>query len=163
VALGGHIVSVSDEFFAEAYHLLKVEVSLYPNHISFYQLPYRVALPPQPAPSLKGQFGPKGALFSGWESRRHNPTYDWCIIKLGAPGQIIGFDIDTSHFSGNEAPQASVEALFSADDVPTSTDKRVSACLRDASNGTNFSSSGKVDRNITESQPWTQFQASFLY
>jgi allantoicase len=31
----------------------------------------------QPAPSLKGQFGPKGALYSGWESRRHNPSYDW--------------------------------------------------------------------------------------
>ncbi|KAG8929828.1 Allantoicase [Tulasnella sp. 418] len=96
-ALGGRIVAVSDEFFAEAYHLLKVE----------------------PAPSLKGQFGPKGALFSGWETRRHNPTYDWCIIKLGAPGHIMGFDIDTSHFNGNEAPQASVEALFSAKDDPT--------------------------------------------
>lgn len=31
----------------------------------------------KPAPSLKGQFGPKGALFSGWETRRHNPSYDW--------------------------------------------------------------------------------------
>jgi allantoicase len=32
----------------------------------------------QPAPSLKGQFGPNGALFSGWESRRHNESgVDW--------------------------------------------------------------------------------------
>ncbi|KAH9892562.1 allantoicase [Cubamyces lactineus] len=94
VALGGKVVSVSDEFFAEAFHLLLVE----------------------PAPSLKGQFGPKGALFSGWETRRHNPAYDWCIIKLGTTGSISGFDIDTSHFNGNEAPQASVDVLFSADD-----------------------------------------------
>ncbi|KIP04204.1 hypothetical protein PHLGIDRAFT_109867, partial [Phlebiopsis gigantea 11061_1 CR5-6] len=90
VALGGEICSVSDEFFAEAHHLLLVE----------------------PAPSLKGQFGPKGALFSGWETRRHNPSYDWCIVKLGCPGAIFGFDVDTAHFNGNEAPQVSVEALF---------------------------------------------------
>ncbi|KAI0823719.1 allantoicase [Trametes gibbosa] len=96
VALGGQIISVSDQFFAEAFHLLQVE----------------------PAPSLKGQFGPKGALFSGWESRRHNPTYDWCIIKLGTTGSISGFDVDTSHFNGNEAPQVSIDVLYSADDLP---------------------------------------------
>ncbi|KAG8749487.1 Allantoicase [Serendipita sp. 396] len=93
VALGGRVLSVSDDFFAEAFHLLLVE----------------------PAPSLKGQYGPKGALFSGWESRRHNPTYDWCIIQLGISGFILGFDIDTSHFNGNEAPQASVQALFTTE------------------------------------------------
>ncbi|KAF7790336.1 hypothetical protein EIP86_001291 [Pleurotus ostreatoroseus] len=64
VALGGAICSVSDEFFAEAHHLLLVE----------------------PAPSLKGQFGPKGALFSGWETRRHNPTNDWYdVAGINAP------------------------------------------------------------------------------
>ncbi|KAI0775697.1 allantoicase [Trametes elegans] len=99
VALGGNVVSVSDEFFAEAFHLLLVH----------------------PAPSLKGQFGPKGALYSGWESRRHNPTYDWCIIKLGTTGSVSGFDIDTSHFNGNEAPQASVDALWSPEDAPAPT------------------------------------------
>ncbi len=51
---------------------------------------------------MKGQFGPNGALFDGWESRRHNPTYDWVIVKLGALGQISGVDIDTGCFSGNE-------------------------------------------------------------
>ncbi|KAF7361671.1 putative allantoicase [Mycena venus] len=89
VALGGRVLSVSDDFFAEAFHLLLVES----------------------APSLKGQFGPKGALYSGWESRRHNPAYDWCIIQLGTSGSVSGFDIDTSHFNGNEAPEVSVEVL----------------------------------------------------
>jgi allantoicase len=56
----------------------------------------------QPSVSMKGQFGPNGALFDGWESRRHNPTYDWVIVKLGALGQISGVDIDTGCFSGNE-------------------------------------------------------------
>lgn len=100
VALGGRIVSVSDEFFAEAENLIKVE----------------------PAPSLKGQFGPKGALFSGWESRRHNPAFDWCIIKLGARGFIEGFDIDTSWFNGNEAPEVSVDALSSTEAEPPQQD-----------------------------------------
>ena len=73
VALGGKIIAVSDEFFAEAENLLKVEVSL------AYLVRLGVAVDPlyQPAPSLKGQFGPNGALYSGWETRRHNPTSDW--------------------------------------------------------------------------------------
>ncbi|KAI8993038.1 allantoicase [Trametes punicea] len=104
VALGGQVIAVSDEFFAEAFHLLLVE----------------------PAPSLKGQFGQKGALYSGWETRRHNPAYDWCIIKLGTTGSISGFDIDTSHFNGNEAPQASVDILYVTDDesAPQADDSR---------------------------------------
>jgi len=103
VALGSKIVSVSDEFFAEAFHLIKVE----------------------PAVSLKGSFGPNGALYSGWETRRHNPTYDWCIIKLGAPGSIYAFDIDTCHFNGNEAPEVSVDGLFTEEEPPVVTDSRV--------------------------------------
>ncbi|KAJ7703008.1 galactose-binding domain-like protein [Mycena rosella] len=103
VVLGGRVVSVSDDFFAEAFHLLLVE----------------------PAPSLKGQFGPNGALFSGWESRRHNPAHDWCIIQLGTSGFIFGFDIDTSHFNGNEAPHVSVDILSGpASDVPEKEDPR---------------------------------------
>lgn len=50
---------------------------------------------------MKGQFGPNGALYSGWETRRHNATYDWCIIRLGTSGTIHGLDIDTSNFNGN--------------------------------------------------------------
>ncbi|KAF7321678.1 putative allantoicase [Mycena kentingensis (nom. inval.)] len=105
-ALGGRVLSVSDEFFAEAYNLLLVE----------------------PAVSMKGQFGPNGALYSGWESRRHNPAYDWCIIQLGTSGSVVGFDIDTSHFNGNEAPEVSVEAFSGlATEQPSKDDSRV--CL----------------------------------
>ncbi|KAH9935328.1 allantoicase [Fomitopsis serialis] len=112
VALGGKVESFSDEFFAEAFHLLLVEVFDYIFNPSF------VIDEAQPAPSLKGQFGPKGALYSGWETRRHNPTHDWCIIKLGTTGTILGFDIDTTHFNGNEAPEVSVDALYQPDDQP---------------------------------------------
>ncbi|KZT58885.1 allantoicase [Calocera cornea HHB12733] len=93
VSLGGKVLSCSDEFFADASNLLKVE----------------------PSASLKGQFGPKGSLFDGWETRRHNPAYDWVVLALGAPGTIVGFDIDTAHFNGNEAPAASVVGYCSKD------------------------------------------------
>ncbi|KAF8739571.1 Allantoicase, partial [Rhizoctonia solani] len=104
VALGGRAVRWSDEFFAEASNLLKVE----------------------PAVSHKGTFKPTGAVFDGWETRRHNSGHDWCIIRLGAPsGYIVGFDIDTAHFSGNEAPAASVQALFvDAREKPQADDAR---------------------------------------
>lgn len=91
-ALGGRILSCSDEWFAPASDLLK----------------------PHAPPSLKGQFGPKGALFDGWETRRHNPEgVDWVIVRLGPAGgaSIVGFDIDTAHFNGNEAPEVEVYGL----------------------------------------------------
>ncbi|KAG5730075.1 putative allantoicase, partial [Termitomyces sp. T112] len=126
--IGGQIVSVSDEFFAEAFHLLLQE----------------------PAPSLKGQFGPKGALYSGWESRRHNPTYDWCIIRLGTTGTITGFDVDTSHFNGNEAPQVSIDVLHgSASEEPQAHDARWAEVLPKVDLGPN----SRHLFTITESRP----------
>jgi allantoicase len=47
----------------------------------------------------------------GWESRRKRTEgHDYCVVKLGLPGSIIGFDIDTSHFTGNFPPAASIDA-----------------------------------------------------
>ena len=92
IALGGRIVSCSDEWFAPASDLLKVH----------------------PAQSMKGQFGPAGALFDGWETRRHNPEpYDWVIIRLGpkSGAHIAGFDVDTANFNGNEAPEVEIFGL----------------------------------------------------
>ncbi|KAF8904462.1 allantoicase [Gymnopilus junonius] len=116
VAIGGRVVAVSDEFFAEAFHLLLVE----------------------PAPSMKGQFGPNGALYSGWETRRHNPTYDWCIIQLGTFGTLDGFDVDTSNFNGNEAPAVSIYALHEPElKDPTNDDTRWVEILATAELGPN--------------------------
>ncbi|KAG2468150.1 ALLC Allantoicase, partial [Polypterus senegalus] len=38
-------------------------------------------------------------------------SHDWCIIKLGVPGVIHGFDVDTSFFTGNYAPHISIQAV----------------------------------------------------
>lgn len=48
----------------------------------------------------------------GWETKRHNSSFDWCIVKLGFAGKIQGFDIDTHYFTGNQAPAASIEATY---------------------------------------------------
>jgi len=52
-------------------------------------------------------------------------THDWCIIRLGTSGSISGFDIDTSHFNGNEAPHVSVDILSGpASEEPRKDDSR---------------------------------------
>ncbi len=56
----------------------------------------------------------------GWESRRKRTrggetVHDWCLLALGAPGQVVGFDIDTQHFVGNHPPFASVDGLWAPD------------------------------------------------
>ncbi|XP_078799229.1 allantoicase isoform X3 [Oryzias latipes] len=46
----------------------------------------------------------------GWETRRKRiPGHDWCIIQLGVPGSIYGFDVDTSFFTGNHSPHISIQ------------------------------------------------------
>lgn len=92
-SLGGRVQGCSDEWFADAVNLIK----------------------PGPAVSLKGQYGPKGALYDGWETRRHNPDYDWVIVRLAPAGggRIAGFDIDTTTFNGNEAPAVKIYGVWS--------------------------------------------------
>ncbi|ODQ64334.1 Allantoicase [Nadsonia fulvescens var. elongata DSM 6958] len=93
--LGGHVVLFSDEFFAEAANLIK------------------------PTPPIRDatRFVPTGAWYDGWETRRHNTAEaDWVIIKLGvASARIIGAEIDTAFFNGNEAPAISIQGTFVSD------------------------------------------------
>ncbi|KAI8967047.1 allantoicase, partial [Mycotypha africana] len=92
-ALGSGIVKVTDDFFAPAIRMLN----------------------PLPPVSRPDKFDDNGSWMDGWESKRHNQTYDWAIIRLGLPGTIKGFDIDTSFFTGNHASAASVEAAYCPD------------------------------------------------
>lgn len=59
-----------------------------------------------------------GAWYDGWETRRHNQApFDYVVIRLGvASGTVEGIEVDTAFFSGNHAPEISVEGCFSAND-----------------------------------------------
>ena len=68
---------------------------------------------------IDDKYDDNGKWMDGWESRRKRVEgYDYCIVELCKAGVIHGFDIDTSHFTGNYAPSASIDACFSPDNAP---------------------------------------------
>ena len=97
--LGTRVTHASDEFFAAKERLIQ---------------------PADPV-FIEDKYDDHGKWMDGWESRRRRtPGHDFCIIRLGVPGIVHGVDIDTSHFTGNFPPQASIDACVSDDDVPDS-------------------------------------------
>lgn len=45
----------------------------------------------------------------GWESRRKRTEgHDWCVIRCGLPGKVLGFEVDTAFFTGNQVPFISI-------------------------------------------------------
>lgn len=86
---GGKVIFATDEWFAPARNLLKRD-------------------PPE---FIASAFTEYGKWMDGWETRRKRiPGHDWCVVQLGVPGIIHGFDVDTSFFTGNYAPYASIQA-----------------------------------------------------
>jgi allantoicase len=66
-----------------------------------------------PAVFKDGVFDDNGKWMDGWESRRkRHEGYDHAVIRLGVAGVLKGVDIDTSFFTGNFPPSASLEACF---------------------------------------------------
>lgn len=66
-----------------------------------------------------GRFDERGQWMDGWETRRRRgPGNDYAVIRLGCPGTLSGVDIDTSHFTGNYPPAASIEACYVARGEP---------------------------------------------
>lgn len=91
--LGATALAASDDFFAECSRMLQ----------------------PAPAQFIPGKYDANGKWMDGWESRRkRGPGHDWCIVRLARPGLLHGVDIDTSHFTGNYPPAASLEACHLA-------------------------------------------------
>src|SRR5690349_6658947 len=87
--LGGGVVAANDEFFAAADNLVSAAAPVF----------------------TPGDFGPKGQVYDGWETRRRRePGSDHAIVRLGAPGVLRGVVVDTAFFTGNYPPYASVEA-----------------------------------------------------
>lgn len=95
--LGTRVVYANDEFFAAKERLIE----------------------PAPPVFIPDKYDDHGKWMDGWETRRkRGPGHDFCVIRLGIPGVIRGVDIDTSHFTGNYPPAASLDACVSTDDVP---------------------------------------------
>ncbi|HEX7315978.1 MAG TPA: allantoicase [Pyrinomonadaceae bacterium] len=101
--LGGAVVYANDDFFAPKENLLKASAPVW----------------------REGAYTERGKWMDGWESRRRRtPGFDWCLVRLGAPGRVRGVVVDTSFFRGNfpescslegcaAPPNADVEALTS--------------------------------------------------
>lgn len=76
-------------------------------------------LQPQRPVWKEGVFDDNGKWMDGWESRRKRyEGYDHAIIKLGVAGVFKGVDIDTTFFTGNYPPSASLEACYSPEAEP---------------------------------------------
>ncbi len=86
----------------------------------FFAAKERLIMPAEPV-FIDDKYDDHGKWMDGWESRRRRgPGHDYCIVRLGLPGAIHGFDIDTSYFTGNYPPHASIDACVSDEDVPGS-------------------------------------------
>ena len=95
--LGAVALECSDDFFADRQRMLN----------------------PEPAVFVPGKYDANGKWMDGWESRRkRGPGHDWCVVRLARPGTVRGVDLDTSHFTGNFPPAASLEACFVAGGDP---------------------------------------------
>jgi len=80
--------------------------------------PLERMLDPAPAVFYPGRYDDNGKWMDGWESRRkRHAGHDWALIRLGVRGTIRGFDVDTSHFTGNYPPAVSIDACVSASDA----------------------------------------------
>ena len=89
--LGAKALFANDEFFAPAERMLN----------------------PEPAVFIPGKYDDHGKWMDGWESRRKRVEgHDHCIVRLALPGVVKGVDIDTSHFTGNFPPAASIDACL---------------------------------------------------
>lgn len=95
--LGALALDCSDDFFAERQRMLN----------------------PEPAVFVPGKYDANGKWMDGWESRRkRGPGHDWCVVRLARPGRVFGVDLDTSHFTGNYPPAASIEGCLCEDGDP---------------------------------------------
>ncbi len=91
--LGGAVLFANDDFFAPKENLIKPAAPIW----------------------IEGKYTDNGKWMDGWETkRRRSPrlleTFDWCVIRLGMPGEIKGVVVDTAFFRGNFPSHCSLEA-----------------------------------------------------
>src|SRR6187399_605548 len=90
--LGGAVLAANDDFFAQKENLLKHAAPIW----------------------IEGKYTDLGKWMDGWETRRRrsprlDEKFDWCVIRLGMPGEIKGVVVDTAFFRGNYPSHCSLE------------------------------------------------------
>ena len=91
--LSGAVLFANDDFFAPKENLLKPAAAIW----------------------IEGKYTDLGKWMDGWETRRRrsprlDEAFDWCVIRLGMPGEIKGVVVDTAFFRGNYPSHCSLEA-----------------------------------------------------
>jgi allantoicase len=87
--LGAKALFATDDFFAEVSRMLA-------DHEAVW---------------IADKYDDNGKWMDGWESRRKRTAgHDYAVVRLAAAGVIRGFDVDTSHFTGNYPPACRIEA-----------------------------------------------------
>jgi allantoicase len=100
VAFGGSVVAANDEFFGARDRLIL----------------------PAAAVWIDDRYTERGKWMDGWETRRRRDAgFDWCIVRLGAPGVVRGLDVDTAHFRGN-FPESCAIDLAAVEGYPAAAD-----------------------------------------
>jgi allantoicase len=92
--LGGAVLYANDDFFAPKENLIKPHAPVW----------------------IEGKYTDDGKWMDGWESRRRrsprlDERCDWCIVRLGMPGQIEGVVVDTAYFRGNYPSHCSLDGI----------------------------------------------------
>jgi len=101
--LGTQVVFATDDFFADKARLINPETPVF----------------------IPDKYDDNGKWMDGWESRRKRVQgHDYAVIKLGRSGVISGFEVDTSHFTGNFPPFTSIEVASSNAEIPQDDDWR---------------------------------------
>ncbi|MDB2684026.1 allantoicase [Alphaproteobacteria bacterium] len=126
--IGTKIIEVSDDFFGKASRMLNDKDPVF----------------------IEDKYDEHGKWMDGWESKRRRVGgNDWAIIELGSPGIISEVDIDTSFFTGNFPPFASIEGLYSDQEPDENSDwitiLSKSSLKGDASNKFKIQSTAKVN------------------
>lgn len=94
---GGRVLWCTDDFFAEKENLIRHGDAVF----------------------IADKYTDRGKWMDGWESRRKRTEgHDVALVQLGAPGVLRGFDVDTSHFLGNQPSHARIEACHAPAGLP---------------------------------------------
>ncbi len=92
---GGQALTCNDEFFAGAANLVKRSEPIF----------------------LPDEYTDRGKWMDGWETRRRRTVgYDWCILRMGLPGTVRAFNVDTTFFRGNAPASVEIESCYSDTD-----------------------------------------------